>query len=96
MGDDLKDVTTSTWLQASNGFTGDMYYDAVSNSITVNNGGQYGSIVLSNHNAQPAPLLTLKDGNIQIGDLVMNVEHFEICMRHLLEITRRDKPEEFI
>ena len=35
-------------------------------------------------------------GNIKVGDLIITAKEFELCLKHLLDITKQEHPEEFI
>lgn len=36
------------------------------------------------------------DAVIKIGDFQMTGEELEVCLKHLMELTRENKPEEFL
>lgn len=78
------------------GSIGDILYDINTNAITVNTGSQYSNITFSNPSIPHPPTLTLKDGVVKIGDLEMEVEQLEVCLRYLLKITKDANPEDFI
>lgn len=85
------------YSQMINGGTlGDIFYDINTNTVSVNNGTTYSSIVLSAPPSTPAPVLTLQDGIVKIGNLEMNIDDLEVCLKHLLKITKDANPEDFI
>ena len=62
---------------------------------THNQISSYNTITASSgHNLQISQL-TL-DSVIQIGELRMSTIQFELCLRHLIEMTKKEYPEEFI
>lgn len=42
------------------------------------------------------PTIQISEGNVKIGDLEMSVEHLELCLKHLMKLTKDEHPEEFI
>ena len=92
---DEKEYGISTLLNAINGGIGDMMFDATDYTVKVNNGNSW-SVVDSTISQVVPHALEIRDGTVKIGNLVMEVDQFETCMRHLLELTKQSKPEEFI
>lgn len=76
------------------GVIGDTIYDTLTNTISINTGNGYSNISVGSVNSAPADIII--DGSIKVGELVMEVDQFETCLRYLLEITKQAKPEEFI
>lgn len=77
------------------GVMGNILYDINSNTVSVYDGTSY-TLAASNAFTPEPYTLQIKEGNVKIGNLVMDVDDFETCLRHLLKITKEAKPEEFI
>jgi hypothetical protein len=94
---DEKEYDISTLLKAINGSSiiGDMIFDPTDYAVKVNTGNSWSTVDANISKIEPHTL-EIREGSIKIGSLVMEVEQFETCIRHLLEMTKRDKPEEFI
>ena len=78
---------------------GDIWFDSTQASYVINTGISNSVLTASSQSSytfQEPNALEIKSGKIKIGELVMEVDQFETCLRHLLEITKREKPEEFI
>lgn len=61
--------------------------------------GIIGSSTYATHSANVETFSTephIAPAHIIIGKLKLTRDEYEICMRHLLELTKREKPEEFI
>lgn len=97
--EDINEITIST-IPGTN--IGDIWFDTNQSSYVVNTGSGNSVITSSYVNSNSNITFTepnaleIKAGKIKIGELVIEVEQFETCLRHLLEITKREKPEEFI
>lgn len=46
--------------------------------------------------SDPHALILPISGTVKIGNLILDVEHLELCLKHLMDITKDAKPEEFI
>lgn len=77
---------------------GDIWFDSSQSSYVINTGLSNSVISAgqSTYTFNEPNALEIRSGKIKIGELVMEVDQFETCLRHLLEITKREKPEEFI
>jgi hypothetical protein len=93
---DEKEYSISTLLNAINGGIGDMMFDATDYTVKVNNGNHWSTVTNSVTQPMTTHALEIPQGTVKIGNLVMEVDQFETCMRHLLELTKQSKPEEFI
>lgn len=95
---DEKEYDISTLLKAINGgssIIGDMIFDATDYAVKVDNGNGWSTV--NSTISQSAPhALEIREGTVKIGNLIMEVEQFETCLLHLLEITKQAKPEDFI
>lgn len=99
MNDEKEDANEMT-ITMDGTTIGDIWFDTNQSSYVINTGT--GNSVISNGYANSnitytePNALEIKAGKIKIGELTMEVDQFETCLRHLLEITKREKPEEFI
>lgn len=81
---------------------GQMTFDANSGSYSIYTGTDYTTVTMapSNLNLEHHSLAigdgTNGDKTIKVGKLVMTIDEFELCLRHLLTITKTEYPEEFI
>jgi hypothetical protein len=95
--DEINEITITT-IPGQN--IGDIWFDSNQASYVINTGAGNSvvtsSYVNSNITFTEPNALEINAGKIKIGELIMEVEQFETCLRHLLEITKREKPEEFI
>lgn len=100
MNDETEDINEITISTIAGQNIGDIWFDASQSSYVINTGSGNSvvtsSYVNSNITFAEPNALEIKAGKIKIGELTMEVEQFETCLRHLLEITKREKPEEFI
>ena len=104
MNDETEDINEITINTIPGQNIGDIWFDSNQSSYVINT-GVGNSIVTSsyvnvNGNSNVTftepNALEIKAGKIKIGELTIEVEQFETCLRHLLEITKKEKPEEFI
>lgn len=99
MNDEKEDINEMTISIVPGSNVGDIWYDTSQSSYVINTGVGNSNIAnyTSNNITFTEPnALEIASGKIKIGNLTMEVEHFETCLRHLLEMTKTDKPEEFI
>lgn len=95
--DDELTYNVAKYSQMINGgILSDILYDINTNSISVNTGSQHSNITFSSPSIPNPPALTLKDGVVKIGDLEMEVDQLEVCLKYLLKITKDANPEDFI
>ena len=99
MNDETEKVyDISTILNSINGSSiiGDLMFDATDYTVKVNNGNSWSAVTNSVTQPMTDHAFEISQGTIKIGNLVMEVDQFETCMRHLLELTKQSNPEEFI
>ena len=55
------------------------------------------STAWSNVNTAQTPVLTIKEGSIQLGEeFTISLEELLVCVKHLRSLTMKEFPEEFI
>lgn len=99
MNDEKEDANEMT-ITMDGTAIGDIWFDTNQSAYVINTGAS-NSVITSNYANSNITFtepnaLEIKAGKIKIGELTMEVDQFETCLRHLLEITKREKPEEFI
>ena len=82
------------WGKTSAANVGDLSIDTSTCTISVKDGSSWKAI--DNSIGLGTPSFAIHEGTVQIGNLKMDVEQFESCLRHLMELTKEAKPEDFI
>jgi hypothetical protein len=59
-------------------------------------GGTYASNAVAGYSSPLTGNIDFGTDKIKIGELEMTYDEFESCIKYLLELTKKEKPEEFI
>jgi hypothetical protein len=81
---------------------GQITFDVNSGTYSMYTGTDYSTITLAQSNMNTDNHVLSIGGadngykTVKVGNLVLSIDEFELCLRHLLTMTKSEYPEEFI